>query len=160
MGAGLAYQALGLYFDARRYPPPGRVVDIGSCRLHLYEQGSGKPAVVLESGIASSSLAWALVQPRVAEFTRVVSYDRAGLGWSRASKQPRKMETMLSELAALLENANIPPPYILVGHSFGGLLIRAYAYLRPQEVAGLVLVDPVCVSSWADCTPNEMRRLR
>jgi pimeloyl-ACP methyl ester carboxylesterase len=116
--------------------------------------------VVLESGIASTSLAWALVQPRIAEFTRVVSYDRAGLGWSARCQAPRQVETMISELATLLGSANIPPPYILVGHSFGGLLIRAFAHLRPQEVAGLVFVDPVCVSCWAHCAPNEMRRLR
>lgn len=160
LGAGLAYQVLGLYLDARRFPPPGRMVDVGSCRLHLQEQGNGKPIVVLEAGIASTSLAWALVQPRISEFTRVVSYDRAGLGWSDACKTPRNVETMVCELAALLENADIPPPYILVGHSFGGLLIRAYAYLRPHEVAGLVFIDPVCVSCWADYGANEMRRLR
>lgn len=157
--AGLTYQALGLYLDARRFPALGRMIDIGRCRLHLYEQGTGEPIVILESGIASTSLAWALVQPRIAEFARVASYDRAGLGWSSDCKAPRNLESMVSELTALLQAANLAPPYILAGHSFGGLLIRAYAYLRPKEVAGLVFVDPVCVSCWACCGAYELRRL-
>lgn len=159
LGAGLLYQALGRHSDRRRFPPLGRILDIGACRLHLHEQGAAEPVVVLESGIASTSLAWALVQPRIAEFARVLSYDRAGLGWSSTCRAPRTLEGMVSELAALLRAANIPPPYVLVGHSFGGLLIRAFAFLHPDEVAGLVFVDPVCVSCWANTTPHDLRRL-
>src|SRR5579863_7674751 len=102
IGAGLIYQAFGQFFDTRRFPPPGRVIDIGPFALHLHEQGSGRPVAILESGIASTSLAWALVQPRIAEFTRVVSYDRAGLGWSGECKRARKVEQMASDLATLL----------------------------------------------------------
>jgi pimeloyl-ACP methyl ester carboxylesterase len=160
LGAGLAYQALGSYLDSRRFPPPGRIIDIGSSRLHLDQQGTGNPVVVLESGIASTSLAWALVQPQIAAFTRVISYDRAGLGWSAAYTPQRTVQEMVSQLAALLSAANLPAPYILVGHSFGALLIRAYAHLRPREVAGLVFVDPVCISCWARCAPDELRRLQ
>ena len=159
LGLGVIYQALSSYIDARRLPPLGRVVDVGACRLHVYEQGTGGPVVVLESGIAASSISWALVQPKVAEFARAASYDRAGLGWSGKCVTPRTMEQMVSELSALLVTAKLQPPYILAGHSFGGLLIRGYAHLRPGEVAGLVFVDPVSINHWGRCDPNEIRRL-
>lgn len=138
---------------------PGQLIDIEGCRLHLYQQGEGKPAVVLEAGIAGSLLGWSLVQPKIAEFTRVCSYDRAGLGWSGKCAKPRTVLQMVTELAALLRSANVPPPYVLVGHSFGGLLIRAYASLRPEEVAGLVFVDPVSLDAWAHCDAPSRARL-
>jgi pimeloyl-ACP methyl ester carboxylesterase len=141
------------------HPAPGRLIDVSGCRLHLYQQGSRLPAVVLEAGIAGSLLGWSLVQPRIAEFARVCSYDRAGLGWSEESSAPRTVAQMVSELATLLERANVPPPFVLVGHSFGGLLIRAYAHLRPQEVAGLVFLDPVSLQTWARCAPDNQQRL-
>ena len=159
LGSALAYQALGSYLDARRLPPLGRLVATGAGGLHLYELGAGGPAVVLESGIAATCISWALVQPEVAKFTRVASYDRAGLGWSGQCTTPRTVEQMVSELAALLSKAQLPPPYVLIGHSFGGLLIRAYAHLHPDQVAGLVFVDPVSLGHWAECDPNELRRL-
>ncbi len=160
LAAGALYQLAGSYRDARRYPAPGRLLDTGCSRLHLNEQGSGSPVVVLESGIAGSSLSWALVQPRIAEFARVCSYDRAGLGWSDACSTPRTPEQMVSELSTLLSRANLPPPYILVGHSFGGLLIRAFAHLNPQAVGGLVFVDPVSINFWSDCELKERNRLQ
>jgi pimeloyl-ACP methyl ester carboxylesterase len=115
--------------------------------------------VILESGIAGSLLGWSLVQPRIAEFATVCSYDRAGLGWSDRCPAPRTVPHIVAELATLLERANLPPPFVLVGHSFGGLLIRAYAHLRPHQVAGLVLVDPVSLQTWAHCAPPNQRRL-
>lgn len=158
--AGVLYQALGAYRDTRRYPAPGRVIDIGSARLHLHEHGTGRPVVVLESGIAATSLSWALVESKVAAFTSVCSYDRAGLGWSGECALPRTVEQMVAELRALLSSAAIPPPYILVGHSFGGLIVRAYAHLHPDEVSGLLFVDPVSFEYWADCESEELRRLK
>ncbi|HEX3683781.1 MAG TPA: alpha/beta hydrolase [Bryobacteraceae bacterium] len=160
LGGAVVYQAVGSYIDARRFPPLGRLLNTGSCRLHLRQGGTGGPVVVLESGVAASSISWALVQPQVAEFTRVASYDRAGLGWSGKSTAPRTVEQMVSELAALLAEAQRPPPYVLVGHSFGGLLIRAYAHLRPAEVAGLVFLDPVSLRFWSGCAPDDLERLR
>jgi pimeloyl-ACP methyl ester carboxylesterase len=159
-GAGLAYQMIGSRRDARRFQPLGRVIRTSGGRVHLQEEGSGRPAAILEAGIAASSLSWALVQPRVARFTRVVSYDRAGLGWSSACAAPRTVERMISELGATLHAAGIAPPYILCGHSFGGLLMRAYAALRPEQVAGLLLVDPVSLEYWASCSPRDWQRLR
>jgi pimeloyl-ACP methyl ester carboxylesterase len=160
LGAALSYQALSSYIDARRFPPLGRLVDTGSCHLHLHQAGTGGPVVVLESGIAATSISWALVQGQVAEFTQVASYDRAGLGWSGQCARLPTVKQMVSELATLLAKAELPPPYILVGHSFGGLIIRAYAHLRPAEVAGLVFVDPVSLRFWSGCAPNDLERLR
>ncbi|MFL6352231.1 MAG: alpha/beta fold hydrolase [Bryobacteraceae bacterium] len=165
MAAAMIYQALGSYYDARRFPAPGRLIEIGSsgvrpCRLHLNEQGVGSPAVALESGIAASSLSWALVQPRVAEFTRVCSYDRAGLSWSDKCAAPRTLRQIVSELTSVLSRAGLSAPYILVGHSFGGAVIRAFANLQPESVAGLIFVDPVSLEHWANCGASQQRRLR
>lgn len=157
--AGLLYQSFGSYRDRRRVPPPGRLIDVGRSRLHLYELGSGSPAVVLEAGIAGTSLGWAFVQPEIAKFTRVCSYDRAGLGWSDAGTSAPSVSDAIGDLHTLLSQANILPPYILVGHSFGSLLVRAYAHRMPEEVAGLVLVDPVSIAYWGDCSSREKARL-
>jgi pimeloyl-ACP methyl ester carboxylesterase len=156
---GLLYQKLGCYRDRRRRPPLGRLIDVGARRLHLYEQGNGRPAVILEAGIAGTSLGWALVQPEIAKFTRVCSYDRAGLGWSDAAPSIPSVSDAIDDLHTLLLRANVPPPYVLVGHSFGGLLVRAYAHGRSQEIAGLVLVDPVSIAYWSDCSAHEKARL-
>ena len=159
IAAGLLYQSMGRYRDKRRHPPPGRLIDVGTHRLHLYEQGSGSPAVILEAGIAGTSLGWALVQPEIAKFARVCSYDRAGLGWSDATAAAPSVSDAISDLRTLLSRANVQPPYVLVGHSFGGLLVRAYAQRRPEEVAGLVLVDPVSIAYWSNCSAREKERL-
>jgi pimeloyl-ACP methyl ester carboxylesterase len=159
IAAGVLYQAVGSYRDARRNRAPGRLVEAGGVCLHFDEQGTAGPAVVLESGIAATSLSWALVQPKLAAFSRVCSYDRAGLGWSAECSTPRTVEGMISELEAMLSRAALPAPYILVGHSFGGLLVRAYAYLKPGQVSGLVLVDPVSLEYWGDCHSDEQHRL-
>lgn len=159
LAVALSYQALGIVYDNRRYPAPGRLIDIGGCRLHLREAGSGSPAVVLESGLAASSLSWSFVQPEVAKFTTACSYDRAGFAWSSPCSTPRTAQTMAAELNVLLERAGHTGPFILVGHSFGGLLIRAYAFLYPQNVAALVFVDPVSLEYWAGCSPHDRQRL-
>ena len=142
-----------------RFPPPGRLIDLAGLSLHLHEQGRGEPTVVLESGLTASSLSWSHVQPEMAKFTRVVSYDRAGLGWSDPCRTPRTVDQMIGELASLLRTAEIPPPYILVGHSFGGLLVRAFAASRAGEVAGVVMVDPVSLETWANCSQADRLRL-
>jgi pimeloyl-ACP methyl ester carboxylesterase len=109
--------------------------------MHLYCIGQGSPTVVLDSGIGDSWLSWRKVQPDVAMFTRVCSYDRAGMGWSDKSPNPRTSKFIATELHTLLKNASILPPFVLVGHSFGGLNMRMYASLYPADVAGVVLVD-------------------
>jgi pimeloyl-ACP methyl ester carboxylesterase len=159
LSAGVAYQAIETYLDRLRFPAPGRLITVGPHRLHIHQQGAGTPAVILEAGVAGSSSGWALVEPGIAEFTRVASYDRAGLGWSDAIPAKPSVQQMLTELRALLSAANVPRPYVLVGHSFGGLLARAYAHSSPDEIAGLVLLDPVSIEYWARCSPREKARL-
>ncbi len=122
-------------------PPPGDLVDIGGHRLHLHCEGQGEGTVILESGLGGSSLDWALVQPSVAAFARTCTYDRAGYGWSDIGPEPRDAARIAEELHALLMRAQVPAPYLLVGHSFGGFSIRLFAARWPRIVAGLVLVD-------------------
>lgn len=148
--AALAYQISASRRDARKNPPPGRIIDIGDCRLHAEISGSGEPAVVFEAGIAATALSWRLVQGEVAKFARTISYDRAGLGWSDPISGPCHLPTLLTHLRTLLNNTRIPTPRIVVGHSYGGLIALAYAARFPEEVAGLVLVDPAGSSEWAD----------
>jgi pimeloyl-ACP methyl ester carboxylesterase len=156
---GTAYQAIGAARDRGRFPPPGRMVDIGGRWLHLIESGSGRPSVILESGISASCLNWTRVRTEVARFTLACAYDRAGLGWSDPADSPRLASRMVEELHALLGAAGIARPYVLVGHSFGGLLVSMYAVRYPDEVAGLVLVDPLAAGEWSRPTPQQSRML-
>jgi len=158
--AGLIYQAAGTIRDQRRFPPPGRLIDIGARRLHLVEAGQGRPAVILESGISASCLNWTEIRNRVSKFTRCASYDRAGLGWSDPATTPRTTLRLVDELHALLQAAGVPPPYVLVGHSFGGLLVRGFAVRYADEVAGVVLLDPLCPEEWQPVSEAQSRMLR
>lgn len=125
----------------QQYPPPGQMIDVGGYKLHLDCRGQGSPTVLLEAGLGDFSVHWALVQPAVAQFTRVCAYDRAGLGWSDPSPHPRTSATMVAELQTLLDKAGESAPYLLVGHSFGGIMMRRFAQQDPDSVVGLVLVD-------------------
>lgn len=109
------------------HPPIGKLVDVGSHQLHIYSTGEGSPSVIFESGGASWSLDWNLVQTEVAKFTSVSSYDRAGFGWSDSGPKPRTSEQIVTELHTLLTNAEIKKPYILVGASFGGHTARLFS---------------------------------
>ena len=100
--------------------------------LHLQSAGSEAPTVVLEAGLGGMSSVWAWIQPEIAKFSHVVSYDRAGLGWSEANATPKTAMQVALRLRALLQGSNIPPPYILVGHSMGGFFIRVFADLFPK----------------------------
>ena len=129
-------------FASETDAPPGTFVGVGLHRLHIHCTGQGAPAVVFESGLGGTSLDWAKVQPEVSTFTRACSYDRAGYGWSESGPEPRHAARIAKELDKLLVHGNVPPPYVLVGHSFGGLAIRLFVSRRePRAVAGLVLVD-------------------
>jgi pimeloyl-ACP methyl ester carboxylesterase len=156
IGAGMLYQAWGAARDRRRFAPPGALGPVGLHRLHYRCEGVGTPAVVLEAGIAASSLSWSRLQPLLARSTRVCSYDRAGLAWSDATSSPRSIDALVDELRRMLERAGIPPPYVLVGHSFGGLVIRGFARAHPADVAGLVFVDPLHPEEW--CEPSQHQR--
>jgi pimeloyl-ACP methyl ester carboxylesterase len=123
------------------YRPPGKLVDIGGYKLHLNCTGKNGPTVVLIAGGGGFSFDWELVQPSASGFARVCSYDRAGLAWSDPGPIPRTMRQDAYELHALLRAGGIKPPYVLVGHSIGGLIARVYAEQYPKDVAAMVLVD-------------------
>lgn len=123
------------------HPPTGKLVDVGGHQLHIYSTGEGSPSVVFESGGASWSLDWTLVQSEAAKFTKASSYDRAGFGWSESGPTPRTSEQIVTELHTLLTRAEIKKPFILVGASFGGHTARLFAQKYPEEVAGVILLD-------------------
>jgi pimeloyl-ACP methyl ester carboxylesterase len=155
---GVIYQNLGTRRDAKRFPPIGKFVDLGTHQLHVVESGQGSPTIVLESGLMSTVLSWTELQHELARSFRVVSYDRAGLGWSELGPMPRTGDRIVDELHAMLQKARIAPPYVLVGHSFGGLTMPLFASRFPDEVAGMVLVDAVAPQEW-DPPSEQDRRL-
>ena len=138
---GGGYEPVRESLDARAYPMPGQLVDVGGHRLHLHCTGSGSPTVVLEPGQggASSDLGW--VAPAAARDSRVCVYDRAGRGWSDPPDGPQDATQIAADLHTLLERAQVPGPYVLAGHSFGGLYVLTFAATYPDQVAGLVLLD-------------------
>jgi pimeloyl-ACP methyl ester carboxylesterase len=144
VAAGAIYQAVATELDRRTFPPPGLLVDVGGYRLHLYctgEDQPGVPTVVLETMGQGSLVNWAWVQPELSKQTRVCSYDRAGFGWSDASPHPHSLQAVVRDLHSLLTRAGIAGPYVLVGHSQGGVIVRQYAADHPTDVAGIVQVD-------------------
>jgi pimeloyl-ACP methyl ester carboxylesterase len=148
--------------DRREFPPSGIFSDAGGFRLHLLVAGAetGKPTVVLEGGMASFALNWHWVQTELSKETRVLAYDRAGFGWSEVSPNPRDAQHCARELHTALGNAGIGGPYVLAGWSFGGLVVRAFADLAPDEVVGLVLVDASHPDQWLHMpVPNADRLL-
>jgi pimeloyl-ACP methyl ester carboxylesterase len=160
---GMLYQALGVRRDLRLNPPPGKLIDLGTHRLHLLDVGptnsSSGPLILLEAGLMSTVLSWNEVRDELIKSHRVVSYDRAGLGWSDAGPAPRTLDRLVDELHVLLERAAIPPPYILVGHSFGGLIMPLFAARYPNETVGMVLVDPVAPAEWNPPSEQDRRRV-
>lgn len=157
LAAGFLYQWLGALSDRRRFATEGRLVDIGNGHsLYLLEKGSGGPTVIFESGIAATNLNWTRIQEHVAQFTGTASYDRSGLGWSSSPcRSPRTPGNIVPELHAMLHAAQIRPPYVLVGHSFGGLVMRRFALTYPDEVASIVLVDPMRCDEWPPANPDK-----
>jgi pimeloyl-ACP methyl ester carboxylesterase len=150
MGSAAAVQQALTIRDRRRYPPPGLLVNVDGHPMHLQGRGpdSSGPTVVLEAGMGSFSPNWYWVQQELALRIRSVAYDRAGLGWSRPSRRPRDAQTIAAELRDALREAGLEPPYVLAGHSFGGLPVRAFADLYPELTAGLVLVDASHPDQW------------
>ncbi len=142
-----------------RIPPPGRLIDVGGFRLHLNCLGRGAPSVVLDAALGGSSVSWSLVQPKIASTCGVCSYDRAGFGWSDAGPLPRTAGRLADELRVLLDRGGIPPPYVVVGHSFGGLVMRVFASRYREDTAGLVLVDPAHPEDWVSPAPKEQAKL-
>jgi pimeloyl-ACP methyl ester carboxylesterase len=139
--SGATYQWIATRKELAATPPPGHLVDIGGYRLHLWCTGDGAPAVILDTGLGGSSAGRGFVQPDVARFTRVCSYDRAGMGYSDPGPSPRTARRIASELAELLVRSGLGGPVVLVGASIAGFDVRVFASDHPERVAGLVLVD-------------------
>jgi pimeloyl-ACP methyl ester carboxylesterase len=150
LGIGASAQALASRRDRDRFPPPGRLIDIGGHRLHLLAAGEpgSDPTTILEAGIGSFSSNWAWVRNELARDGQVVSYDRAGLGWSERGSGSLDAGSAAGELHAALEAADVRPPYVLAGHSYGGLVIRMFADKYRDEVVGMVLVDSSHPDQW------------
>ena len=140
--AGGMYQIHGTAKDIRKHPPPGEMVEVNGHRLHLLCEGEGSPTVLLEHAGGSSSMQWALVQPALAEDTRACSYDRAGFGWSDSSDDALDVQHAVDDLHQLLRASRLDGPIVLVGHSYGGNVVRLYAVQHPEQVLGVVLMDP------------------
>ena len=138
---GGTYQWLATRRDMARTPPPGQFVNIGGYRLHVWCTGDGAPPVILDTGLGGSSADWGLVQPEVARFTRVCSYDRAGMGHSDPGPSPRTARRNARELAELLSHGGITGPVVLVGASIAGFNVRVFSSDYPDRAAGVVLVD-------------------
>jgi pimeloyl-ACP methyl ester carboxylesterase len=160
LAAGWLFQRAGLRRDARQYPPQGLLLSRRGRYLHVLQQGSGRPAIVFEAGLAASSISWSRVQPLVAGLSGTSSYDRAGLGWSSPFRSQLSLSQMLDDLRGVVAWAGGGEPVVLVGHSFGSLLLLAYLERFPEDVAGLVMVDPVSVSNWSNCSAADQHRLQ
>jgi pimeloyl-ACP methyl ester carboxylesterase len=139
--SGMTYQTLATRIDRRSHPAPGTLIDVGGHHLHMHCLGQGTPTVILEAANLGFSANWVRVQQRIARTTRVCAYDRAGMGWSESGPAPRDPLRISTELHTLLARAGTPGPYVLVGHSYGGLYVQMYAARYADQVAGIVLVD-------------------
>lgn len=139
---GALYQIVGSANDRRHAPPPGQLFSVNGHRMHLHCTGEGSPTVVLEAGAIGFAQTWAWIQPELARTTRVCSYDRPGMGWSESWGVEHDGVTIARHLHALLSAADEEGPYVLVGHSLGGSLVRVYAEQYPEAVLALGLIDP------------------
>jgi pimeloyl-ACP methyl ester carboxylesterase len=140
-GASTVFNALAIHHYRAVYPPQGKLYTVDGYKMHLFCTGEGSPTIVLDAGLGNDSLIWANVQPTLSKTTRVCSYDRAGFGWSDLQPRPRDAHRITDQLHALLTQAGIKGPMVLMGHSIAGLYIRDYAARYPQNVSGLLFVD-------------------
>lgn len=151
VGALLILLVIGAWWErrqgrafARKHPVPGRLVELGDGRrLHLWCEGEAGPVIVVEQGAGEPSLLWRAIQKEARSFSRFCLYDRPGYLWSPPAPGPRSIEARAGDLHAMLKGAGLPGPYVLVAHSYGGLVVRAFARRFPAETAGLVMVDAI-----------------
>ncbi|AIQ46013.1 hypothetical protein R70723_09055 [Paenibacillus sp. FSL R7-0273] len=151
-------QALLTLWDKHASKPSGKRVATAQGSLHVQVAGGGCPAVILEAGMGGTSLDWALVQPEIARMATVISYDRAGMGWSGRADGPATCGGYVRELRLLLKSLDVRPPYVLAGHSYGGMIMSLFAALYPEEVEGLLLVDATPVSFYLPEGMSPVRR--
>ena len=135
------FNAAALRYYRAIYPAPGTIYSVNGHDMHLYCTGEGSPTIVLEAGLGDDSLEWGKVQPELSKATRVCSYDRAGMGWSAPQPGPRDADSIVGQLHALLQQAGVRGPIVLMGHSMAGIYIRGYATRYPLDVVGLIFVD-------------------
>src|SRR5215471_11928378 len=156
---GAVFEHFAAEADSMRFRPNGQIIAVDGHQFHLLCKGDGTPTVILEPGLGLPSLVWAWVQAEVAGSSRVCIYDRAGYGWSDATDAPVDAETVSRQLHALLEGANIPGPYVLVGHSIGGAYMRVFAAKYPEAAAALILVDSTSTVGldWSTLRPPRLR---
>lgn len=138
---GVIYQTAATEADRKNFPAPGNLIDVGGFKMHIFCVGEGSPTVILETLSGGTSSYWGWVQPEVQTGTRVCIYDRAGRAWSEPDPEPQSLARTVRNLHTLLINAHIDGPYVLAGHSIGGIYVRQFAADYPDEVAGMVLVD-------------------
>ncbi|NEN83947.1 alpha/beta fold hydrolase [Paenibacillus elgii] len=140
-GSGFIYEWIASKQAKKDFPPPGKLVEVGGYRLHLQKLGSGSPTIILEAGSGETSLSWRNIPEQLAEFATVVTYDRAGYAWSEKANTARTGANIVQELHSALKKEGIDGPYLLVGHSLGGLYARLFAQTYPNDITGLVLID-------------------
>lgn len=165
MLAGYFYQFTKGWSGRRHFAQAGRIITLSDqsrifVRQQVRHQGTGNPTVIFEAGIGASSLNWRHIQQAVAQTASTLSYDRAGLGWSTARRSGRTPSIVAAELHELLERAGVQSPLVLVGHSYGGLVMRRYALLYPHEVAAVVLIDPMRCEEWPPFNPGMLANLK
>lgn len=138
---GVSYQYIATKYDDLQYPPPGQFIQVNGKKVHYVCRGTRGHVIILDAGLGADHQWWQLVQEEVAKCAQVISFDRPGYGWSDGGIYSRTSKQIVSELHDLLQAAELKPPYILVGHSFGGANMRLYANTYPDQIAGLILVD-------------------
>ena len=152
----IAAQLLCLCLDGRKFRAPGALVKIKNRTVHVHQLGAGSPPIILEAGIAATSLNWSILQPQLARVASTFSYDRAGFGWSKPSRRECTLHQMSCDLHDLVVALNIPRPYVLVGHSYAAYILRVYAQRSPEELAGIILIDPLTPEEWVN--PDRAQR--
>lgn len=160
LGVQVVLQLVCTRIDRKKFAAPGMLVKIPGAEMHVSRLGNGAPPVVLEAGIAASSINWRPLQAQLAGLTETYAYDRAGFGWSVGDNRTCTLAQITEDLHALLHAIPVPAPYILVGHSFAGYITRAYANRYPDELAGVVLLDPLTPEEWIAPTPAQRWSLR
>jgi pimeloyl-ACP methyl ester carboxylesterase len=159
LAGGALFQVVGTALDRRNHPPVGRLIGAPGERLHIVDQGAGEPVIVLESGIATTSLSWRALQAELAKSARVLSYDRAGFGWSDPPRKPRSVANLVYDLERMIDAAKIEGPIVLVAHSFGSLIAREFYHRHPARIAGMVLLDPIDCEHWRTLPEQERAHL-